>query len=515
LDDSTRKGLLLQRVEYFLSKEGMDVLPLPSETAGWIPLQAIAGLSRITNVTEHMDGDAIDNIKDALAASKKVTFNEARTHVRSTDGVDLTTIILRDLPSSTPETEVKAIFGEFKDDLFLLVSEVSDNWFGSFTDSEKAQEALSYVQTQKFEGDDVKARLRVQTSRKGDARPFYSQTQASAVLDMVPGVSPYAAPKLFGDQTMMYSGVGPAYAEDDMYGMFPFQTSAVVDHIARDSAPEHVASFLKNAYGVDAVMVHVPTDWETGSTYGFAYVEFETEAEAKAVCKKSRTHTGTKGSVQVVMRRLWEKQQVAQGMPSRAGDPHASRPSDSKGRRRKGSLSADGAGKGKPKKEAKSSPKVKEGKAAPQTTGKTEAAEVNGSKKAPKGSKQNKKETVTAEVMSPACPADLEFPSPVKGAKAKVAAGKHDILSPACPAALDMPSPVKVSKKSAPATGTEQEFDLAALRAKAQNQALTDEEKKARGLLYDTSKATAVKDDSDDDDEDDDACDMADPFEDM
>jgi len=44
---------------------------------------------------------------------------------------------------------------------------------------------------------------------------------------------------------------------------------------------------------------------------------------------------------------------------------------------------------------------------------------------------------------------------------------------------------------------------------------LTDEEKKARGLLYDTSKATAVKDDSDDDDEDDDACDMADPFEDM
>merc|ERR1712022_93680 len=62
----------------------------------------------------------------------------------------------------------------------------------------------------------------------------------------------------------------------------------------------------------------------------------------------------------------------------------------------------------------------------------------------------------------------------------------------------------------------EPEFDLAAMRAKAQNPSLTEEEKKARGLLYDTSIASAVRDDSEDD-EDDDTADFAggDPFEGM
>ena len=36
------------------------------------------------------------------------------------------------------------------------------------------------------------------------------------------------------------------------------------------------------------------------------------------------------------------------------------------------------------------------------------------------------------------------------------------------------------------------DIDLAALRAKTQGGKMTDEEKKKRGLLYDTSKASAV-----------------------
>merc|ERR1712010_369543 len=58
------------------------------------------------------------------------------------------------------------------------------------------------------------------------------------------------------------------------------------------------------------------------------------------------------------------------------------------------------------------------------------------------------------------------------------------------------------------ASKKEPEFDLAAMRAKAQNTSLTEEEKKARGLLYDTSIASAVRDDSEDD-EDDDTADFA------
>lgn len=62
----------------------------------------------------------------------------------------------------------------------------------------------------------------------------------------------------------------------------------------------------------------------------------------------------------------------------------------------------------------------------------------------------------------------------------------------------------------------EGEFDLAALRAKAQASSdnITDEEKKARGLLYDKSKASAVREDSESDDDEDESADFGgDPFE--
>ena len=57
------------------------------------------------------------------------------------------------------------------------------------------------------------------------------------------------------------------------------------------------------------------------------------------------------------------------------------------------------------------------------------------------------------------------------------------------------------------------ELDIAALRKAAQGKTMTEDEKKARGLLYDTSKASAVRDDSEEE-EDDGGCDFAggDPF---
>merc|ERR1712054_523163 len=56
--------------------------------------------------------------------------------------------------------------------------------------------------------------------------------------------------------------------------------------------------------------------------------------------------------------------------------------------------------------------------------------------------------------------------------------------------------------KAAKAEASE-EFDLAAMRKKAQGTQMTEEEKKARGLLYDTSKARAVREESEEDEDDD------------
>merc|ERR1712093_863195 len=73
----------------------------------------------------------------------------------------------------------------------------------------------------------------------------------------------------------------------------------------------------------------------------------------------------------------------------------------------------------------------------------------------------------------------------------------------------------KIARKLAamPDTGMTDE-ELAAQRAKARGGMMTDEEKKARGLLYDTSKARAVREESSSDEEEEGAADFegGDPF---
>jgi len=60
----------------------------------------------------------------------------------------------------------------------------------------------------------------------------------------------------------------------------------------------------------------------------------------------------------------------------------------------------------------------------------------------------------------------------------------------------------KMARKAAEMPDVDEAM-VAELRKKAQGAKMTDEEKKARGLLYDTSKASAVQSDSDSDDDDD------------
>merc|ERR1712072_1298238 len=57
----------------------------------------------------------------------------------------------------------------------------------------------------------------------------------------------------------------------------------------------------------------------------------------------------------------------------------------------------------------------------------------------------------------------------------------------------------KVARKCA-AIEVDPDLDIAALRLKAQGNAMTDEQKKERGLLYDTSRASAVREESQDED---------------
>merc|ERR1719231_190592 len=68
------------------------------------------------------------------------------------------------------------------------------------------------------------------------------------------------------------------------------------------------------------------------------------------------------------------------------------------------------------------------------------------------------------------------------------------------PAARDFGAE-KLARKAAEMPDVDPEIDIAALRAKAQGAKMSDEEKKARGLLYDTSIASAVREDEEEEED--------------
>ena len=93
-----------------------------------------------------------------------------------------------------------------------------------------------------------------------------------------------------------------------------------------------------------------------------------------------------------------------------------------------------------------------------------------------------------------------------KATKATPAAAKKDEKKPDRDFLAE-----KMARKAAEMPDVDEDL-VAQLRKKAQGAKMTDEEKKARGLLYDTSKASGVREESDSDDEG--ACDLGgDPFE--
>jgi len=84
-------------------------------------------------------------------------------------------------------------------------------------------------------------------------------------------------------------------------------------------------------------MIHIPTD--AGSTFGYAYVEFETASIALEVCKTAAQVPRTRGSIGVTMRAVWEKQQ--EEIYNRLSSASSSKGSKERGKRERKSTTRE------------------------------------------------------------------------------------------------------------------------------------------------------------------------------
>eukprot|EP01112_Ceratiomyxa_fruticulosa_P020265 TRINITY_DN685_c0_g1_i1.p1 TRINITY_DN685_c0_g1~~TRINITY_DN685_c0_g1_i1.p1 ORF type:complete len:740 (-),score=220.20 TRINITY_DN685_c0_g1_i1:182-2401(-) len=193
---------LIKQVEYYFSRQNLATDHfLVSQMNGemWVPISVIAGFKKVSALTTDPNV-----IAKTLSHSTNVVVDSARLLIRPNFKLQRNTIILRDIPSSTPVEEVKAIFepattldgsekpvgGEAQANSALSVTsvraDIQDTWFVSFASEEMAQDALFFVRDKQFRGKPIKARMKSENL----LRSVYVAPEGTATTTTPAGVTP-------------------------------------------------------------------------------------------------------------------------------------------------------------------------------------------------------------------------------------------------------------------------------------------------------------------------------------
>ena len=127
----------------------------------------------------------------SLNGSTEVILDETGTRIRPNMTNKRHTLIIRDIPTSTPEAEVVAIFNQPGAPRVVSVrSEVGNNWFCDFEDEESTMRALDWArESGRFNGEPIKVRVKSESILKGTFTPSFFAANAS-----VPVFTPMQAP---------------------------------------------------------------------------------------------------------------------------------------------------------------------------------------------------------------------------------------------------------------------------------------------------------------------------------
>jgi hypothetical protein len=120
----------------------------------------------------------------SLSGSTEVILDESGTRIRPNMTNKRHTLIIRDIPTSTPEAEVIAIFSHPDAPRVVSVrSEVGNNWFCEFQDEESTMRALDWSREHgRFNGEPIKVRVKSESILKGSFTPSFFASNASLPL---------------------------------------------------------------------------------------------------------------------------------------------------------------------------------------------------------------------------------------------------------------------------------------------------------------------------------------------
>ncbi|VDD96074.1 unnamed protein product [Enterobius vermicularis] len=144
LDPDQVKEQLRKQLEYYFSRENLMTdrfLRSQMDNDSYVPIQIIADFPRVKQLTNNYD-----LIVQVLRESPRVQVDEKGERVRAVS--KRCTIILRDIPPSTDEKEVAALFSGAPPYLRLHYG-LNNSWYVIFESEEATQHAYLHLQNMK------------------------------------------------------------------------------------------------------------------------------------------------------------------------------------------------------------------------------------------------------------------------------------------------------------------------------------------------------------------------------
>jgi len=149
---------LKKQIDYYFSKENLSTdrwLVSQMDSENYVPIHTIASFKGVRTISSDLN-----LIATAMKQLESVQLDEKRGLVRPTLRQHRNIIILREIPSSTPEQDIRGIFAESGSQIAEIRAEVGDMWYVTLQNEDQAVQILEKIRNQTFLGQPVRARIK-------------------------------------------------------------------------------------------------------------------------------------------------------------------------------------------------------------------------------------------------------------------------------------------------------------------------------------------------------------------
>lgn len=165
LEGQELKDAIRKQVEWYLSRQNLSTdvyLVSHMDDQKYVSLELLAGFKMLKQLTTDLD-----LIRESIKDSTEVQLLDVDggLRVRPTFQIVRNTVVLRDINKTIEEQLVLALFAEDNKPTSLK-PDIGDTWFAVFGTEQCAMSALEHLRTQKFQGREVRARIKSESILK-------------------------------------------------------------------------------------------------------------------------------------------------------------------------------------------------------------------------------------------------------------------------------------------------------------------------------------------------------------